>query len=1530
VTQGFVLRVVDGPDCGVTAAIDRPIVVGRDGDLRLSDATTSRRHLGVEPNSAGLTVTDLGSSAGTFDGAHRISGPTSVDAGDVITAGATRLMVLRVIRFHPHSRGPGLTVRTAEGSRRVAITDGMTIGRDRSCSVVVPAAEVSRVHAVLRSDGSLLGIENRSTSNGTRVNGIPVNGQAALHSGDVIELGGAAARLIVSEADRSAGSVTVRARREGSLVVETLTLETSEQATVAEVAAALSSSLTADQSRSWLLYRPSDGIILHPDDEWSATGTQRGQELVLGRGDATLFPADTVRRWPRSTDGRVTQLPRTHWPAGVHTVARPTPPETTSFRGRGTLWQIIGGVGAVIVGLVMSIVNPALLAFGLMAGAIGIVSVGASIGGDQSRRKHRLQEYRQKIAALDLELMNEQQRQIGAAHDLSPEVPELSSWVADGSARLWERRPHDVDSLRLRIGRGRRSILIESERGRDADSPYAVEFDAVLGKYLWLDNVPVCGPGITAGGAGITGDGPRTRALATRMVVEAACLHAPHQLRLWVIANSPSWEWCRWLPHGGPDSQGARVSNSTDGATQLIAELRSNLEPTSTREASVIDLVIIDIGRSTGGVEEIIRDLSGRGHVVAIATDRRDLPNGLAIVIELDRDGGGTMVGSYPDAPVGPFVADSLDTATSERLAVALGSLGPTSSGTGDGGLLHALGLGDTETLDVGRAWAERRTEPLTVAIGTDEAGDPVTIGFRRDGPHGMVAGTTGSGKSELLQTLLTALAVTHSPSELALFLIDFKGGSTFAPLERLPHIVGMVTDLESDGSLAMRAFTALDAEIDRRKRLLDAARVPNIIDYSRLSTTGREPLPNLLVVIDEFALLVERQPEVKDRLDTVATQGRSLGIHLLLATQSPSGVITHAIRTNTNLWICLRVVTDAESMELLGTKDASKLPDKSPGRGFVRLGAGDDLRGFRAARIARPLPGEAPPVIVRSSGGEQLYSSPVERGPDQRAATTEMEVVVDRIVAAANDLGIATSTPLWLPPLPAVLHAEDIADVERPADRLVALVGLIDRPEIQRQDPFMFDLTASGHALVSGLLGFGKSTALLRIGIDLAAHHSPADVHLYGIEAGGGSLAPLTGLPHCASVVGVGDSERLVRMLNRLNRTVEERREMLAEAGASSFVRWRSSSGSAPWIVLLMDDYPSFRESSEQIDLGKPLELFNSLLQNGPAVGIHVVVAVSQSTDLRLSQTSLIPTRLLFRQSESAEYSLLELRLRPSEVPMGPPGRALTAGAAVVQVCVPDLDSVPKIAERWFDIDADLRPHPIERLPRSVDRSALSPALLPHLVGIGVGGPEVDTVAVRLGAGSNHLLIAGPLQSGRSTTLLSILEGLIAANPETSCTVVATRPGPMRDLDPSHPNIRRVVVDHAAIAEVLEGVADEADPHAVLLIDDAESISTVPGVSDRLDQLLRSGGDRTPKIIAAARVNDLPTIYDPWIRYLISLRRAVLLQPTADDAFIFGARLSAIPPPLTTGRGIIIDQGQVTVVQVCTPTTFGRDGQPT
>ena len=1054
-SSGFVVRVVDGSSTGEMAPVEEPLLIGREGDLIIRDPTVSRRHARIEPTVAGVSITDLDSAAGVVIDDEPTRGTLEVTPGSRIDLGQTSLRVLRLARFHDAASAPAIRIREQGRDRVVELRDGVTLGRDPSCDVTINDATVSRVHATIHMGLDGVVLEDNQSANGTRVGGRAVRDRAVLTDGAVIELGTAPAKIAFSKGAAAQGPLAVRISVEGTSRVESVVIEADADATVAEVTRELAATIDAPD-RELLIYRVDDGALLHPDDRWSSTGPQPGDELVLGVGDASSLPTSPGRSWPKRRGTRLNQLPRTVWPEPTHHVERIDPPESTSWKGRGILWQVMGGLGAVAVGLALVVIKPDYAVFGAITGGIGIVTIGASILGEQSRRRHRVSEYRRKLSALDQSLTTARARQAASLHALSPTIDELETWLATTSPRIWERRPTDPDALRPTIGTGTRSARVDVERATRSDSPLVAELDTIVGRHHSLTDVPIIGPGPDLGSFGITGDADISRSLTARIVIEAALLHPPHQLRIWVAASDPTWDWCQWLPHVTPDA----VSRDPAGAARVIASISSLLEDEreelGSRPSGVLHLVVVPEPSRTLGIGALPIELRGRGLLVVATPDSRDLPNGVAVICEIDPSGDATIVGSYPDAPTGDIAVATADEATCERMAVTLGRLDGAARTTAPSGLLELLGLGSASTVDVAAAWARGPSQPLQVAIGSDDAGAPLTLGFRTDGPHGMIAGTTGSGKSELLQTLLTGLALTHTPEQLNLFLIDFKGGATFAPLAPLPHVVGLVTDLEHDSSLARRAFTALDAEIERRKRTLDQHRVANLIAYERLPGEDREPLPNLIVVIDEFALLVERQPEVKDRLDTIATQGRSLGIHLLLATQSPSGVITHSIRTNTNLWICLRVVTDSESIEILGAKDAARIPDGSPGRGLVRLGASDDLRSFQASRIARPVPEQSAAVRVSRTRGAAHTPAAASHGGRE---TTELELVVDRIVTAA--VGRPAATPLWLPPLPPVLPARDVAEVERPDGRLTVLVGVADHPERQSQDPFTIDLSA-------------------------------------------------------------------------------------------------------------------------------------------------------------------------------------------------------------------------------------------------------------------------------------------------------------------------------------------------------------------------------------------------------------------------------------------------------------------------------------
>ena len=817
-----------------------------------------------------------------------------------------------------------------------------------------------------------------------------------------------------------------------------------------------------------------------------------------------------------------------------------------------------------------------------------------------------------------------------------------------------------------------------------------------------------------------------------------------------------------------------------------------------------------------------------------------------------------------------------------------------------------------------------QRLEPLTAPIGIADSGAVVTVGLRRDGPHGLVAGTTASGKSELLQTLLAGLAATHPPDQLGLVLIDYKGGAAFSDMARLPHTLGVVTDL--DGRLAERALVSLNSELRRRERVLRSADVPNIGEYERTAQAAGHPLPNLLIVVDEMATLVQEVPGFVDALVDVAQRGRSLGVHLLLSTQSPGGVVSAKIQANLNLWICLRVTLPSESQAVIGSDVAAAIPVNQPGRGYLKVGG--RLTGFQAVRVTRPAGAARSRVRISPFADDRPprarpWALDVPEVPVRRA--TEARLLVDRLASEAARLRIPRFPGPWAPPLPDLLVRADLPTAQAAGGRLSALLGLADEPELQRRTPSWIDFSDAGACIVLGVFGSGRTTLLRQVALDLALRHGPAALHLYGIDAGDGALAPLAGLPHCAGVAGVHDAERTTRMTARLCRMVEQRRCLLAGSATGDWTALRASEPAAgPWVLLLVDDYPAFADVAGQDRTGTLASHLAALVRNGPQVGVHVVVASGRRTDMPSSLFGLFGSRVLLRQAEQADYGLTGLTGDPHPGAV-PPGRAWVAGspAREVQVVLPTTGEFPP--PEAVDALAAHGPVPDVLLPRPVpafpSRVALErlvrdgAATGGSTVVLGVGGPELDPVGVDL-ARSGHLLIAGGERLGRSTALLTCMGALSAGDRATRFVVLAPRSSPLRLLAAGG-RVVRTAVTPGEITEALEWVESEAGAagRIAVVADDCESLPHE--AAPALSRILRRGRETGVHGLFAGQPSDLCRLYEDWVRYLRSRRTGVLLAPDAADADLFDLRLPSVPVARLPGRGYLVDGPDLVPIQV-------------
>ncbi|HEU4490999.1 MAG TPA: FtsK/SpoIIIE domain-containing protein, partial [Jiangellales bacterium] len=832
---------------------------------------------------------------------------------------------------------------------------------------------------------------------------------------------------------------------------------------------------------------------------------------------------------------------------------------------------------------------------------------------------------------------------------------------------------------------------------------------------------------------------------------------------------------------------------------------------------------------------------------------------------------------------------------------------------------------------------AERwRTTPRSTAAPIGVGADGVfTVDLQRDGPHALVAGTTGSGKSELLQTLVVSLALANRPDQMCFVLIDYKGGAAFAECARLPHVTGLVTDL--DGHLTRRALASLDAELKRREQVLGSLGAIDLDAFHATSALGSPPMPRLVIVVDEFAALAEELPDFVRGLVGVAQRGRSLGVHLMLATQRPAGVVSPEIRANTGLRIALRVNDAAESDDVVGCHRAASIPRRLPGRGLARAGA-EPAVAFQTARVAgRGEPPRGPFVEAAPWSG---LGDPLPRAGDAADdRPSDLARMVGVLTDASELLGVPPVPSPWLPPLPDQVSVRSLP-VAAPSDGRLPLLpyGVLDVPAEQARRTLALDLHDGGHLVVAGGPRSGRSTLLRTVALQVAQQCCASDVHLYGIDAGDGALLPMTALPHCGAVFAVDQVERVTRLLERLHAEIRRRQTILARAGLADAAEQRSLAPPAerlPFLLVLLDRWEGFLTALDEVDAGRLTEAVLGLLRDGLGVGLRMVLTGDRSL-LVGRIASLVDETLVLRMPDRADAALAGLQLRDLPDRQGP-GRAVLAPAGLeAQLALPgdhasgpgQVTTLREVAAtaslRDAALPAHLRPFRIAALPEVVAYDKTLTPARPTLAGagpwavVGIGGDEAGPLGVDLGTDSGPaFLVGGPPGSGRSSALavmaVSVLDG------GGQVLLVAPRRSPLRHLA-GRPGVRAVLTgvvgDEARLQ--LEVTAAAAIGPLVVLVDDAELVveGTLGAV---LGDYLSACRDGDCALVLAGTPNDLQAGFRGVVAEARKGRTGLLLSPEgALDGDLLGVRLPrALATPGPLGRGVLVLRGALTAVQV-------------
>ncbi|WP_433474537.1 FtsK/SpoIIIE domain-containing protein [Spirillospora sp. CA-142024] len=1173
--------------------------------------------------------------------------------------------------------------------------------------------------------------------------------------------------------------------------------------------------------------------------------------------------------------------------------------------------------------------------------------------------KKALKEYHREAGEFGGELERLQREDEAERRALHPDPAEVLLTATGPRRRLWERRRDDPDVLHLRLGLADLPARIELMGDTPIEVPVARRVPVAL---------PLAEPGVV----GLAGPRHASRALARWMVAQAAALHSPRDLAIVVLSADrhagDEWNWVRWLPHCAPregEDCVALVGTDPESAAHRVTELA--IRVTERRRAAESAesvpynvLIVLDGARALRRIPGMPMLLS-RGaeyglYAICIEDEEHLLPEECAAVATWDarKPSMIRLQGQGLDA-IGPVLADQVSVTWSDRVARALAPVRDVSREDAadpipaEVRLLDLLDMPEPTAEHVLRSWSRTGGRATRVPIGLDSGG-LYEIDLRTDGPHALVAGAAGAGKSELLRTLIASLAVANRPDEMTFLLIDHKGGTAFKECAHIPHTVGMVTHL--DGHATERALESLAAELRRREEVLLDAGAKDIDAYNGLRPTepGLPPVPRLVLVIDEFAAMVTELPGFVAGLIDIGRRGRSLGVHLILATRRPAEDLTAGVRAGSDLRVALRVADPDESTVVLDSPEAARISKATPGRCHIRSGTSSP-HAVQTARVAGRRPGTG-----AASGGPTVHPMPWQGlghplpGPrepaDDEAPATDLGVLVQAIDEAARRAGVARQPSPWLNPLPERLAlAPRTAAGGSVVDVPPIPFGVTDLPAVQGREELTLDLASGGHLYLAGSARSGRSTALRTIAGSLAGACSPYDAHLYAIDCGANALVPLISLPHCGAVVTRDQADRCERLLTALTAEVARRRRLLAEAGFASLAEQRAAVAATdrlPWMVLLLDGWDGFLGAFEHHDHGRLVDQAVRLLRQGAAAGLRAVFTGDRS-GLGGQISTVFDRRLVLRMGGPDDHG--HGGLHDTQIPAAmPPGRALESTApgappresqiallgddpsAGSQVAV--LQEIARTCvSRYGRLPRRRRPLRVDELPvrvtyreaMSLDPDFLAPSALWALVG--VGGDMLAPVGVDLLNEGPGFAVAGPPRSGRSTTLRTIVHSLLdpaVGGGLVPVVLVTPRRSPLRLLS-GRPGVLGVLTSGSDAGDLERAVGDEH--RYAVVVDDAELLDGT-GLDDALLDVLRTAREGEHAVVVGGTTGDLGRGGRGFLSGVRRSRSGVLLSvDSPDDGELFGLRLPGDAPlGGPTGRGLFVAGGVTTRIQVALP----------
>ncbi|MBB2986001.1 FtsK/SpoIIIE domain-containing protein [Terracoccus luteus] len=1284
-----------------------------------------------------------------------------------------------------------------------------------------------------------------------------------------------------------------------------------------------------------------DGVRLPP----------AGSALVAGTR-LTLASTTLELRRPTSRPARVTvgggrwlvhrppRFPHVHQPENITLPAEPAAAQRLRM-------PLLASVAPVVLSALLAWVmrSPAMLLFALLSPVMLLGQWWSDRRHGRRSHRRRLAEYRLAVAEAEREFAGAVDEETAARREAQPDLATALAVAEQRDARLWQRRAGDVDDLVLRLGSADQPAHTTLEQAGGSARPAPPTHSATC------PDVPVVVELTSTPVVGLAGGRARTLSLASSLIGQVAVWHSPQRVRAVLLSTSPEaehdWAWMTRLPHLRGDASSVNVG-LTDGTTSLatrVGELNDLVDrATGPSDALGRDdsatpptvVVVLDGAsrlRTVTGVERLLRLGPAAGlRFVCLDESAERLPAETVCRVDVHPGPGATATVTRPGVGPVTLVPDLPDVGWRESLAAAMASLDDATPSDRVGSLPASVpfdrlaaeaGVDVLSPTGLAASWSSSRSPRALMGLTGD---GPWWLDLATDGPHLLVGGTTGAGKSELLQTLVAGLACASPPTDVSLVLVDYKGGSAFGECAGLPHVLGLVTDL--DAALTERALVSLEAELRRRERVLSTSGAKDLDDHRRrrAADPSLPPLARLVLVVDEFKVLADELPDFVAGLVRLAAVGRSLGVHLVLATQRPGGIVSADMRANVSLRVALRVRDRSDSDDVIESPEAAAISDRMPGRAFVRdaggrltevqvahVGAGVTARSATTSAVAAtPDRMRAEVHVRRLSFSELGLPRPPTRGASTRGGTTVLAEVVRSAQAAVVRLGLTPPDPPWLPPLPVTLplsvaeaEGPDTAAVESRSQPGAVNWGLRDEPEHQRQEPMTWH-PDDGHVGIAGGARTGRTTALRSLVCTVAEQYSPAELHVHVLQGRAGGLDDLLGLPHVGAVIAADADPASARRL---------------VAHVSELCRRPGTEGD-PLTVLVVDGWEAVDESLAGADHGESSDLLLRAARDGLGAGIRLFVGGGRAVASgRLA--SVLQRTVVMAMPDPLDLTLAGVDARRAGE-ASVPGRGFELpGMHLVQIghvgatphtldqTVATTALAARLTGRHVSVPRSRRAARFRPVPTAVSLRDLAECA--HLddagsCGVAVGlGPD-DVGAVRLDTSGGRVVVSGPPRSGRSTALAT----LAAGHRRRGRHVVAVLPRRSGLSRLETQSLTTIAVD-----DVEALVATHRDHRDVgVLVDDAELLAGTP-MEDALVQLSEIVGGTGGFVAAAVDAGRATGLFRGLVPTLCRDGVGLVLAPTsAADGDLLRVRLDpvAVRRP---GLAVLVDGGVTVPVQV-------------